>query len=258
MIQFDEFKEFVEELCSEIAVISKSFFNSDIEIEYKGDNSPVTVADKEIEIFIRTSIERRFNGDAIIGEEYGNSSNVSSRSTWVIDPIDGTYSFIHGIPLFTTLIAYCYDNMPIYGMIYQPISNELVVGGTACGTFYNSQAVKLRTNEKIEQATLLTTSITNIERLHNGGNFKELSLSAKTVRTWGDGYGYLMLVSGRGDVMIDPKVKFWDLAAIIPIINGAGGVITDIKGDAPEKGNSIVASTNQKLHNYIIDVLNKS
>lgn len=255
MIKFNEFKEFILSIKDEITSITKRYYYSDLEVENKSDHSPVTLADKEIEAYIRSEIEKRFPCHTIIGEEYGAIEH-NNASSWIIDPIDGTYSFIHQIPLFTTLIAYCYNSKPVYGMIYQPISDELAIGSET-KSYYNSKYTKLRNSTDIKTATIITTSTTNIEKFHNGKNFKELALEAKTVRTWGDGYGYLMLISGRADVMIDPKMKLWDLAALIPIVRGAGGVITDFKGGDPEIGNSIVATTNQKLHNYIIDKLNK-
>ncbi|MFI3267500.1 MAG: inositol monophosphatase family protein [Rikenellaceae bacterium] len=254
MIQFNDFKYFVYSLRDEIVAITQKYYYSDLDIEHKHDMSPVTLADREIEQYIRAKIEVYFPNHTIIGEEFGEKKKEGDLSSWIIDPIDGTYSFIHRIPLFTTLIAYCYDSKPVFGMIFQPITGEIVIGSDT-KTLYNDKPAILRTSESLEGCTLLTTSTTNIDRLHNGDKFRELSLEAKVVRTWADGYGYLMLVSGRADVMIDPKMKIWDIAAVTPIVKGAGGVITDYYGEVAEAGNSIIASTNEKLHSYVINEL---
>lgn len=255
MIQFNEFCSFVEGLKDEVTRITKKYYYSDVEVESKQDDSPVTKADREIEAYIRSEIEKTFSGHAIIGEEYGETGNNESLSSWTVDPIDGTYSFIHRIPLFATLISYCYDSKPVFGMIFQPISGEMVVG-SEFGTFYNGEPARLRSNKGLNGATILTTSTTNIEKLHDGDKFRYLSLEAKTVRTWGDAYGYIMLVTGRADVMLDPKMKIWDVAPLIPIVKGAGGEITDFKGGDPMKGSSIVATTNKELQNYVLKKLN--
>ncbi|MFI3261552.1 MAG: inositol monophosphatase family protein [Rikenellaceae bacterium] len=256
MIQFNDFKYFVYSLRDEIVAITKKYYYSDLDVEHKNDASPVTLADREIEKYIRSKIEMFFPKHTIIGEEFGTQEKEDKLSSWIIDPIDGTYSFIHRIPLFTTLVAYCYDSKPIFGMIFQPITGETVIGGETC-TLYNNRPSMLRTNTTLEGATILTTSITNIDRLHDGDKFRELSDEAKVVRTWADGYGYLMLVSGRADVVVDPKMKLWDIAAVVPIVKGAGGEITDYYGNEPETASSIIATTNKELHAYVINKLKK-
>lgn len=256
MVSFEQFRSFIESTTDTISEIThKYYMKSSVEIELKGDSSPVTVADREIEDYLRRAISTQFPDHSIVGEELDDKL-LDGEYKWIIDPIDGTYSFIHGVPLFTTLIALCQDEIPIYGAIYQPISGELVVGSKNM-TLYNGKMATLRKREDLLGCTILATSTTNIERMGRGEQFRKLSLAGKCVRTWGDGYGYIMLVSGRCDVMLDPKMKIWDYAALIPIVQGAGGVITDFNGKDPLSGvDNIVATTSKVLHNKVLSVVN--
>lgn len=253
MITFEDFQNIINSSLTDIKNIVSKYYLNTPDVITKEDDSPVTIADREIEVFLRNNILSKYPSHSIIGEEYGENVG-GTDSTWIIDPIDGTYSFIHGIPLFTTLIAYTVNSKAIYGAIYQPISGELAIGDGKI-TLYNNAPTRVRANRDIKDATMLTTSFTSIENLHNGAAFRNLAQQTKCTRTWGDGYGYLMLVSGRADIMVDSKMKIWDYAALIPVIEGAGGVITDYEGRVVDDANAIVATTNPELHKKVISML---
>ena len=172
----------------------------------------------------------------------------------VLDPIDGTKNFVTGTPLFGTLIALLKDGQPLVGAINNPILDEFLVGdGTQ--TWLNGSPVKVRACESIEKSTLLVTSHWNVENHRNREAFDTLSRRAKLYRSWGDCYGYYLIATGYADIMIDPAMYVWDVAALIPIIRGAGGTITDYLGGDPMAGEGAVATAGP-LHAEVIRVLN--
>lgn len=252
-MDIDELLPFLKLLASESSAIIKRYFRTNLVIDNKSDDSPVTVADKLAESKMRDIINKKFPSHGIIGEEFGDY-NADAEFVWVLDPIDGTKSFISGALSFGTLIALLKNSEPILGVINHPVLNEFLVGdNNTC--LLNGREVKLRECPDLSGATLLTTDHLNIGKFQNQKKFDELIKSVKLYRNWGDCYGYYLLATGYADIMIDPIMNLWDSMALIPIINGAGGVITDFNGNDPVKGNSIIAS-NKTLHNYVIQMLN--
>jgi len=254
----DCFKAVTGEVCAISRDIAKHYFKksaSDLSLQLKSDASPVTIADLTIEEKIRKLITGKFPEHGIIGEEQG-AFNEKAEWIWTVDPIDGTKSFITGVPLFTTLLALSYQGNPIAGLIYQPILDELVWGDTQ-STFFNGKKTQMRERAKLAEATLLTTDIAHIREYHSFKNFEGLIQKTRFTRTWGDGYGYLLLATGNADIMIDPVMNPWDLLALIPVIQGAGGIISSWDGNAASTGKSIVAA-NKDLHPLVIQQLNLS
>jgi myo-inositol-1(or 4)-monophosphatase len=223
-------------------------------VESKLDSSPVTIADKLAEEKMRKLINREFPDHGIIGEEFGKD-NSDAEYVWVLDPIDGTKSFISGALTFGTLIALLKKGRPIIGVINHPILNEFLAGDNV-SAFVNENKVQIRNCNSISEATLITTDHLNINKYQNKNGFENLISKTKLYRNWGDCYGYYLLATGFADIMIDPIMSVWDSMAIIPIINGAGGMITDYQGNDPIIGNSIVAS-NKLIHAEVIKFLNE-
>lgn len=229
------------------------FGRHDVAVETKEDASPVTIADRGAEELLRSLIQKRFPEHGIIGEEFG-SERADAEWVWVLDPIDGTKSFTCACPLFGTLIALLHQGQPVLGAIHQPILRQLIVGDGQT-TLLNGQAVRVRGTARLDTATLLTSDTLNLGKYQNEAACDRLAAQVKLYRTWGDCYGYLLLASGWADIMIDPIMNPWDIAALIPVVRGAGGVITDWKGNDPMKGTSIVAAT-PGLHRQVIATLN--
>jgi histidinol phosphatase-like enzyme (inositol monophosphatase family) len=248
-----EILPFVELLADKSADVIKAFFKAQINVESKSDLSPVTIADKKAEELMREMIMREFPAHGIIGEEFGNH-NIGAEYVWVLDPIDGTKSFISGALSFGTLIALVKNGSPILGVINHPILNEFLIGNNSVAKL-NNREVKIRSCSKISDALLLTTDHFNIGKYKNQKNFDNLATKVKLYRNWGDCYGYYLLASGFADIMIDPIMNVWDSMALIPIIKGAGGIISDYEGNDAIKGNSIVAA-NPVLHPIVINLLN--
>ncbi|MSU25383.1 MAG: histidinol-phosphatase [Opitutus sp.] len=223
-------------------------------VETKADQSPVTAADRGAEELIRARLAKKFPAHGIVGEEFG-SERADAEFVWVLDPIDGTKSFITGVPLWGTLIALLYQGQPVLGCIHQPILQQLMLGdGTT--TTLNGRAARCRATTHLAAATWLTSDPFNPAKLQNGAAYDALARRAKLVRTWGDCYGYLLVASGWADVCLDPIMNPWDIAALVPIIRGAGGVITDWRGGAAYPAASTVACATPALHAQVIAGLN--
>jgi myo-inositol-1(or 4)-monophosphatase len=250
----EEFINFVHKLASESAQVIKPYFGAfDLEVELKSDETPVTAADRGAEEVMRHLIRKEFPGHGIIGEEFGNE-NEAAEFVWVLDPIDGTKSFTSSCPLFGTLICLLHEGQPILGAINQPILECLCIGDNE-QTTVNGHPVHVRETDNLSEAILLTTDIVSIGKYQNRAGFDNLLQEAKLFRTWGDCYGYLLLASGGADIMLDPIVNPWDVLPVIPVVRGAGGVITAWDGSDVVQGDSCVAAT-QNLHPHVLEILN--
>ena len=233
--------------------IAARYFRTPIKVDDKSDASPVTIADREAETAMRDLLTKHVPQHGVFGEEHG-AVRTDAEYVWVLDPIDGTKAFITGVPLWGTLIALLHNGQPVLGAIHQPVLRQLMIGDGKVTTL-NGAAVRVRPCATIEAATFLTSDPLNPAHYQNGTAYAALTARARLVRTWGDCYGYLLLASGRADVMCDPIMNPWDIAALVPIVRGAGGVITDWQGGDPISGRSIVAAV-PGLHAQVITALN--
>ncbi|HQF43864.1 MAG TPA: histidinol-phosphatase [Ignavibacteriaceae bacterium] len=252
-MEIRELQSFLKLLADESSAIIRQYYRTDLKIENKQDESPVTIADRMAEEKMRLLIQKEFPNHGIIGEEFG-SENTDAEFVWVLDPIDGTKSFISGALSFGTLIALLKNGEPFIGVINHPILKEFLVGDNN-SAWLNNNLIRMRVCNSISEATLLTTDHFNIGKYHNQIKFDNLAKRVKLYRNWGDCYGYYLLATGYADIMIDPIMSVWDSMAVIPIIKGAGGEVTDYNGNNPVTGNSIVAC-NKKIHSEVIKLLN--
>jgi histidinol-phosphatase len=232
-----------------------NYFKKSFDLERKADLSPVTNADREAETIIRKKILEHFPGHGIIGEEFGKE-NETSDIVWVLDPIDGTKSFIHGVPFYTTLIGVLVQNKPVAGVIYAPALGEMVSAVAGGGCFLNGEMVKVRECNQLSEATLLTTDVTSFETYGYQKPITELIHRTMLHRTWGDAYGHMLVATGRADIMIDAILNIWDAAALLPIITEAGGSYSDLYGKISiETGNAL--SCNKLLQNDILKIFDQ-
>jgi myo-inositol-1(or 4)-monophosphatase len=237
------------------AFIRPLYGHRGLAVEAKADQTPVTAADRGAEELMRGLIKKRYPDHGIIGEEFG-SERPDAEFVWMLDPIDGTKSFITGVPLWGTLIALLYRGQPVLGCIHQPVLGQLAMGdGTT--TTINGRPTRVRSCAALADATLLTSDPLNPAKHQNGAAYDRLARQVKLTRTWGDCYGYLLVASGLADIMCDPIMNPWDIAALVPVIRGAGGMITDWQGGAPFPAESTVAAT-PELHAGVIGILNAS
>jgi len=255
MLQKSQLREFIKLLAhASSKVITTHFANPDLVVDRKEDLSPVTAADRGAETVMRELIASHYPEHGIIGEEFGNSRE-DAEYVWVLDPVDGTISFAAGVPLFGTLIGLLYRGRPVLGCIHQPTIGQLCIGDNEQTTL-NGRRVRVRTSAGLAKATLLTTDLDNIAAYQNYDTFEALRHEVGMFRTWGDCFGYLQVATGNADIMIDPVLNPWDLLPLIPVIQGAGGVITAWDGSDAIAGKSCIAAT-PELHAEVVRRLNK-
>jgi myo-inositol-1(or 4)-monophosphatase len=253
-MNLEPYRTFMTELAERSGDFIRPLFGQpDLAVETKSDASPVTRADRGAEEFMRARIAKQFPAHGIIGEEFG-SERVDAEFVWVLDPIDGTKAFITGVPLWGTLIGLLHRGLPVLGCIHQPILRQLMLGDGATTTL-NGRAVHCRPTARIEDATLLTSDPLNPAKYQDGAAYDRLIHRAKLVRTWGDCYGYLLVASGWADVCLDPIMNPWDIAALVPVIRGAGGTISDWHGGKAYPAESTVACATPALHAQVIAAL---
>lgn len=213
-----------------------SQFGGALRVETKGDGSPVTEADRDAERLAREWLALHFPEDGVVGEELG-VTRPDARRQWFLDPIDGTKAFVRGVPLWGTMVAVAEDGVVLAGAVFYPALGELVVAARGEGCFWNGQRARVSNVSSLAQATALTT-----EAKRGPEGLQRVLSRAGISRTWGDCYGYLLVATGRAEVMVDPVLNPWDAAAIIPIIEEAGGVVTALNGGAPMGAGSLVAT----------------
>ncbi len=250
----EELKAFTKELAQASGELIMRYWNADsYEIERKADTTPVTEADHEAERLMRAMIKERYPEHGIIAEEFGNE-NEDADFVWVLDPIDGTKSFVGHVPLFGTLIGMLYKNEPAIGCIHQPVLGELVIGDNKTTTL-NDKPVKIRPCDELKEALLLTTDpiyFTPERELHG---LAALSQKVYLNRAWGDCYGYLLVASGKADLMLDPEMAPWDILPVIPVIRGAGGIITDWQGNPATVGTTSALAAPAEIHAAALEIL---
>lgn len=232
---------FAVELARSAGEITLKYFRKRPETATKADGSYVTIADREAEAYIRRRIAERYPDDGIVGEEEGESQGRSGRR-WIVDPIDGTFAFVHGVPFYGVLIALEVENELSVGVINIPALDELVSAGKGLGCFLNGEPTRVSNTAKLEDALLLCTDFSSCARYGFGRAAELLQARAKTSRTWGDCYGYVLVATGRADVMLDPVMNLWDCAALLPIMEEAGGTFTDWRGVRTAAGNNSIAT----------------
>ena len=252
MKELAEYKKFCKILAEASADVIKEYFRTGVSVGSKTDNSPITIADKKAEEVMRELITKHFPEHGIVGEEFGET-NKNSEYTWILDPIDGTKSFICGAYSFGTLIGLLQNGEPILGVYNHPILNDFLIGDNSL-TEINGVKTMVRDCGDLSNAVLLTTDHLNIERYQDKVKFNHLLTKVKLYRNWGDCYGYYLLATGYADIMIDPIMSPWDLLPLIPIIRGSGGIITDYQGNDPIEGKSAIAGSKQ-IHPTVISNL---
>ncbi len=248
-----ELNLFLRELAAASGELIKGhYFRPDLHVDIKSDLSPVTQADTGAERLMRDMIAQKYPQHGVLGEEFENT-NTDAEFVWVLDPIDGTVSFTTGCPLFGTLIGLLYQGEPYLGCIHQPIVGQLCTGDNQ-SAHMNGTPIRVREPRTLDAATLLTTDIKLVDRFANRRGFDALVAATKTFRTWGDCYGYLLLSSGFADIMVDPMLKAFDVLPLIPVVRGAGAMITDWAGEPAGADRSCVAS-HPALHAQVLALL---
>jgi myo-inositol-1(or 4)-monophosphatase len=255
-----DFAAFVDRLATVSGETILPFFRTALAVENKqrdGSFDPVTAADRAGETAMRALIRRTFPEHGIIGEEYGDE-HPDAEYVWVLDPIDGTKAFISGMPLWGTLIALTRFGEPVFGMMHQPFTGERFAGDGGAAHYRGpagKRELRVRPCAALAQAVLYTTS----PRLMKKGdreNFRHVEDAARLSRYGGDCYAYCMLAAGQVDLVVETELKPHDVMALIPIIAGAGGVMTTWDNEPPQAGGRIIAAGDRRVHAAALAMLN--
>ena len=248
-----ELLDFAVTLARGAGDITLKYFRRQPETSTKSDGSYVTIADREAESYLRRQIAERFPDDGILGEEEGELRGRSGRR-WILDPIDGTFAFVHGVPFYGVLIALEIENEMSVGVINMPALGEIVSAANGCGCFLNGEPARVSTASKLDQALLLCTDFRAADKHGFGNAIERLQRGVRNSRTWGDCYGYVLVATGRADVMLDPVMNLWDCAPLLPIMEEAGGTFTDWRGVRTVNGGNSIA-TNGLLFEEVMRVI---
>jgi histidinol-phosphatase len=228
-----------------------AYFDTDVTIEEKADATPVTIADREAEQVIRSIILKHCPTHRVLGEEHGTTDG-DPDYTWIIDPIDGTKSFIHGVPLYGTIVGLLIKGVPTVGAVSLPALHELYGGATGLGATRNGRKIRASGVETLPQATLLAGSITRA--MDRSDAYLRLAHQVKLNRGWGDVYGYMLVASGRAEIMLDPVISLWDIAGVAPIVREAGAFFGNWKGEETVGGPDAAAIA-PNLKSVVLDTL---
>lgn len=230
MSEVKDLLEIARNAASEAAQVIGKYFESDISVEWKPDNTPVTIADKNAEEALRKVFARETPDFGCIGEEFG-IENPESEYKWVFDPIDGTKSFIRGVPLFGTLVGLYRKGESLLGVISLPALGRTLYAGKNLGAFVDGNPVHVSL-APLSQGLALSGTVNTFETLGRGEAFDRYRKKASLYRGWGDCYGYFLVATGRAEAMVDPVVSLWDIAAFPTILNEAGGKFSCLDGNA--------------------------
>lgn len=250
--------EFAETTAREAGQLTLKYFQTaEAKPEFKGDDTPVTIADKEAEQLIRERIGAAFPDHQIVGEEFGESdiSDQGSNHRWIIDPIDGTKSFMRGVPLYAVLLALEIDGKVEVGCAYFPGLDEMVSGATGVGAFWNGKPCSVSQEKALDRAVCAHIDTAYIDRAGKGEAWKRLQNAVYYNAGWCDAYGYLLVATGRVEVMLDPVMAVWDCGPFPPILKEAGGYFGDWQGNEGKIDAGEALATNAFLKDEVVAVL---
>ncbi len=249
-----ELFSFACRIAEEAAQLTLQWFQrTDLKTDIKSDGTEVTDADRSAEAFLRSEISAEFPNDTIIGEEAEDSVGDSSRR-WIIDPIDGTASFVRGVPLYSSLLAVFDEHGPAIGIIHLPALGESLVAGRGLGAYSGDEKAAVSSVDSIEKSCISSSSFE--QPWWPEDSLLGITSCGAKIRTWGDGYGYFLVGTGRIEAMIDPSLYSYDIAAMLTIIPECGGTITTWSGETELANKKGWVATNGLIHQNILSTLN--
>lgn len=248
-----ELLEFATEAAWQAGRFTLQHFQTGVAVDRKSDASPVTAADRGAERKLAERIHDRFPEDAIVGEEFGDRPGASGRC-WIVDPIDGTKSFVHGVPFYGVMIGVEIDGDPSVGVVYLPALNEMVCAARGLGCTWNGRPAHVSNLTDLSRALLLCSDFEDLDRHGKGEAYGRIRKQVEYARGWGDCYGHILVATGRAEIMLDPIMNVWDCAALPPILEEAGGTFTDWKGNRTIRGDEAL-STNGVLFDRVMDLV---
>ncbi|HEX9018433.1 MAG TPA: inositol monophosphatase family protein [Anaerolineaceae bacterium] len=226
-----EYVEFARETAYQAGQLTLQYYQKELHPDTKSDGSPVTIADRQAEQLIRAAIEKRYPGHAILGEEYGSSQDQAAEFRWIIDPIDGTKSFVHGVPLYSVLIGLEIAGKVEVGVVYFPALNEMVSAATGSGCWWNGRQAHVSPVNQLDKSVLSFTDFGAFYKYGGEEAFMRLAQRVAIRAGWTDAYGYALAATGRVEIMMDPIMAVWDCGPFPPIFAEAGGYFGDWQGN---------------------------
>lgn len=246
--------EFAAETAYLAGRLTLGYFQAGVRPDFKEDDTPVTVADKKAEELIRSHIEKKYPGHAVIGEEFGSSAHADRSHCWYIDPIDGTKAFIRGVPLYGVLMGLEIDGKVEVGAAYFPALNEMVTAATGHGCWLNGRRVRVSEVSEIGSAVAAFTDAGSFEAYGRERAWERIKKAAWVRAGWGDAYGHCLVATGRAEIMLDPVVSVWDCAPFPPILAEAGGFFGDWSGNTTIYANEAI-SVNSDLLSVVLSLI---
>jgi len=247
MMNLRPYLDFATDLAYRAGRITLGYFNAGIRPDYKSDDSPVTAADRAAEEFIRGEIEKAYPGHAIVGEEFGETAGKGNPFRWIIDPIDGTKSFMRGVPLYGVLLGLEIEGESRVGVCYCPGTDEMLCAADGEGAWWNGRRARVSQVDSLKRACVCFTSMHGFEQNDHIAAWERIQKAAYMVRGWSDAYGYLLVATGRAEAMFDPAMRIWDCAPFPPIFREAGGYFGSWDGKPGHKHNEALAVTSKLL-----------
>ena len=243
-------RDFAAELAWQAGRVTLRYFQTELTAERKADASPVTIADKQSERLMREMIEARFPQHSILGEEEGET-RPGAAFRWILDPIDGTKTFIRGVPMYAVLVGLEREGVPIVGAINIPPMSDLLVAAQGLGCLWNGRRAQVSRTAVLAEALLLSTDSESMAANGRGDAYRRLVAATPMQRTWGDAYGYALVATGRAEIMLDAQMSIWDCAALYPVLTEAGGTFTDWHGSPTITGNEGIATNGVLLEDVL-------
>ncbi len=249
-----EYLSFITDVAYQAGRLTLGHYQTTLAIDYKSDDSPVTIADRQAEEYIRARIEQRYPRHAIVGEEFGLKETEGASYRWFIDPIDGTKSFVRGLPIYAVLIGLEIEGRIQVGAAYYPAMDEMLAAADGLGCWWNGRPAHVSPIDSLERATLTTCSSTSFYSAGRTAALDRLTRSFYFTTGLSDAYGYLLVATGRAECMLDPIMNVWDCGPFPPILSEAGGYFGDWKGN-PTIYAAEALATNAALLPQIIPLL---
>jgi len=250
--------DFTTEIAYRAGRVTLGYFNVGVRPDYKADDTPVTAADRAAETLIRGEIEKTYPSHTILGEEFGESATSQGQTfRWIIDPIDGTKSFMRGVPLYAVLIGLEIEGLIRVGAAYFPGTDEMLCAAEGEGAWWNGRRAHVSTEASLERACVCYTSLHSFERFNRTAAWERIQKAAYMVRGWSDAYGYLAVATGRAEAMLDPIMNVWDCGPFPVIFKEAGGYFGSWDGRAGHLHNEALACNSALLPEMLKLIENK-
>jgi histidinol phosphatase-like enzyme (inositol monophosphatase family) len=249
-----ELLDFAHEIAWQAGKITLRYFQTGVEVDRKADETPVTIADRSSEAHLRAAIAARYPGHAILGEEDGLSGDAGATYRWILDPIDGTKSFVRGVPLYGVMVGLLREGQPVLGVVNFPALGEVVYAAQGHGCRWNGRPCRVSATASLRQGLVVSSVGHGYEQYGKGDAFQRILGAVDLFRTWGDCYGHILVATGRAEAAIDPQMNIWDAAALYPIVTEAGGRYSDWTGQPVIDGGDGISS-NGAVHDELMRLI---